>query len=158
MGPKCWSSRFNSFHQLCFFTALWQYPMENEQRLYIETSVVFPTAGLISASVLSQGNELHSRGQYEDAAEKYMLVCLQLPGLIYWFYLCPLYHIWIVSATHLLITSHNQAKNNLKSIPPSSGQMLQLQCSLNLMSCYLKTRQFEECIKEGSEVYINFQF
>lgn len=57
--------------------------MENEQRLYIETSVVFPTAGLISASVLSQGNELHSRGQYEDAAEKYMLVCLQLPGLIY---------------------------------------------------------------------------
>ncbi|CAL5087334.1 unnamed protein product [Urochloa decumbens] len=64
-----------------------------------------------------QGNELHSLGQYSDAASKYKL-----------------------------------AKDNLKNVPSSAALTLQLQCTLNLMACYLKTGQFDECVSEGSEV------
>ncbi|CAN6196924.1 unnamed protein product [Urochloa humidicola] len=49
-------------------------------------------------------------------------------------------------------SKYKLAKDNLKNIPSSAAHTLQLQCTLNLMACYLKTGQFNECISEGSEV------
>lgn len=56
----------------------------------------------------------------------------------------------------LILTSifFYQAKDNVKNVPSAAAQTLQLQCSLNLMSCYLKTGQFNECITEGTEVLL----
>ncbi|KAJ3707247.1 hypothetical protein LUZ61_010952 [Rhynchospora tenuis] len=68
-------------------------------------------------SLKQEGNELHSRGHYSEAVNKY-----------------------------------KRAKDNVQNVPSASAQTLQLQCSLNLMSCYLKTGQFNECITEGTEV------
>ncbi|CAA6654278.1 unnamed protein product [Spirodela intermedia] len=53
---------------------------------------------------------------------------------------------------HMLLRSiFLYAKNNLKDIPAFKCRTLLSQCSVNLMSCYLKMGQLKECIKEGSE-------
>ncbi|KAF7110011.1 hypothetical protein CFC21_110179 [Triticum aestivum] len=78
------------------------------------------TSRAISAAKMlkRQGNQLHGRGQYADAAAKYKL-------------------------------ARDSVKNG---VPSAAGRALQLQCSVNLMACYLKLGEFEECVNEGSEV------
>jgi hypothetical protein len=45
-----------------------------------------------------------------------------------------------------------QAKKNLSSLCTSEAAALRQACSLNLMSCYLKTGEFDKTIAEGIEV------
>lgn len=46
-----------------------------------------------------------------------------------------------------------QAKNNLLGILTPEAKSLKQTCSLNLMSCYLKTKQYEDVVAEGTEVF-----
>ena len=46
-----------------------------------------------------------------------------------------------------------QAKNNVVGHLSKEARDLELSCTLNLMSCYLKTKQFSDVTALGSEVW-----
>ena len=49
-----------------------------------------------------------------------------------------------------------QAKQNLLTLQTPEALALRKACSLNLMSCYLKTGEFRKTIAEGDEVFCFF--
>ncbi|XP_037452907.1 outer envelope protein 61-like [Triticum dicoccoides] len=49
---------------------------------------------------------------------------------------------------------YDLAKDSLKNVPSVAAHTLRVQCSLNLMSCYLKSGRFEDCVNGGSEVLL----
>lgn len=50
---------------------------------------------------------------------------------------------------------YQRAKDNLSGMTTSEASNLRLACSLNLMSCYLKTQQYDKTVAEGSEILEN---
>lgn len=50
------------------------------------------------------------------------------------------------------LEKYYRAKENLSRMPTSEAAKLRLACSLNLMSCYLRTGEFDKTVAEGTEV------
>jgi hypothetical protein len=85
--------------------------------------------------LLFQGNELHSLLPSTS-------LCVLNPTLFLSDMVASL-NLYVLLLTRPRITWRTSS---------SAGQTLQLQCALNLMSCYLKSAKFEECVNESSEV------
>lgn len=103
---------------------------------------------LMNSCLQLQGNDLHNQGKFTDASQKYLLVsqkiCISVSLLA---------HVNVgLSKFSCSLSCYSQAKKNLKDIPASKGRNLLMACSLNLMSCFLKTGQYDDCIREGTEV------
>lgn len=106
---------------------------------------------LMNSCLQLQGNDLHNQGKFTDASQKYLLVSQKISISISLFAL--LAHVNVgLSKFACSSSSYCQAKKNLKDIPASKGRNLLMACALNLMSCFLKTGQYDECIREGTEV------
>ncbi|GLI64121.1 hypothetical protein VaNZ11_007296 [Volvox africanus] len=70
-----------------------------------------------SNQLKSEGNQLHGRGAYKEAAEKY-----------------------------------ERAKSNVESFTSKEAQDLMRACTLNLSSCYLNLKQFDNCLAQCNQV------
>ncbi|KAH7435620.1 hypothetical protein KP509_06G072000 [Ceratopteris richardii] len=84
-------------------------------QMHADAQLMYELRG--AQSLKDQGNDLHGKGMYKEAIEKY-----------------------------------SRGKRNLVKVPTAEAAKLQLACSLNLMSCYLKTGEFQKAIEEGTEV------
>ncbi|GIL72091.1 hypothetical protein Vretimale_511 [Volvox reticuliferus] len=91
--------------------------LAKQQMASMDPDTIARQAAQASNQLKNEGNQLHGRGAYKDAAEKY-----------------------------------ERAKSNVESFTSKEARDLVRACTLNLSSCYLNLKQFDNCVEQCNQV------